>query len=157
MAKNSDSTKYYYNKALSINPNSLKVRMLMSLDALSSDSTDEALATFDKLHEAATTAGSMDTAAIAEGFVAFHYAALKEWKTAVEHLAPVVDALETTTSPYRVSFTLLLAQSYHQLHELDKAKKYYDKTLELDPNNEGAKQGLDYLKQAPSGKKKSAE
>ncbi len=128
--------------------------MQMSLDALSSDSTDEALATFNKLAEAAKSANSADTAAIAEGFISFHYAARKEWKTAVEHLAPAVEALESTTSPYRVSFTLLLAQSYHQLHELDKAKRYYDETLKLDPNNEGAKQGLDYLKQSAPAKKR---
>ena len=142
LAQKPDLAKANYDKALAISPNSLKVQMQMSRDALLSDSTEEALATFNKLHEAAITAGSKDTAAIAEGFVAYHYAALKEWKTAIEHLAPAVEALETTTSPYRVSFTLLLAQSYHQEHELDKAKKYYDETLKLDPNNEGAKQGL---------------
>ncbi len=154
LAKKPDLAKTYYDKALALDPKSLKVGMQMSLDALSSDSTEEALTTFTKLEEAAKSANSPDTAAIAAGFIAFHYAANKEWKTVVEHLAPAVEALETTTSPYRVSFTLLLAQSYHQLHELDKAKKYYDETLKLDPNNEGAKQGLDYLKQTPTGKKK---
>jgi tetratricopeptide (TPR) repeat protein len=154
LAKKPDLAKVNYDKALAISPNSLKVRMQMSLDALSSDSTEESLAVFDKLAETAKSANSTDTAVIAEGFISFHYAARKEWKTVVEHLAPAVETLETTTSPYRISFTLLLAQSYHQLHELDKAKKYYDETLKLDPNNEGAKQGLDYLKQTPSGKKK---
>ncbi len=154
LAKKPDLAKTYYDKALAINPNSLKVHTQMSLDALSSDSTDNALATFTKLAETAKAANSLDTAAIAEGFISFHYAARKEWKTAVDHLAPAVEKLEPTTSPYRVSFTLLLAQSYHQLHEFDKAKKYYEKTLELDPNNEAAKQGLEYLKQSAPGKKK---
>jgi tetratricopeptide (TPR) repeat protein len=49
---------------------------------------------------------------------------------------------------------LLLAQSYHQLQELDKAKKYYDEVLKLDPENAGAKQGLEYLKAAPVPEKK---
>ncbi len=153
-AKKTDSANYYCNKALAIDPKSLKVLMQLSLDALPSDSTDDALAIFAKFAETAKSVNSIDTAALAEGFVSFHYFALKDWKTVVEHLAPAVETLETTASPYRVSFTLALAQSYHQLHELDKAKKYYEKTLELDPNNEGATQGLNYLKQTPSGKKK---
>ena len=154
MAKKPELAKANYDKALALNPTSLKVQMQMSLDALSSDSTTEALGQFEKLAAAAKATNSKDTAAIAEGFIAFHYAALKEWKTAIEHLASAVEVLENTNSPYLVSFTLLLAQSYHQEHDLEKAKKYYEKTLKLDPNNEGAKQGLEYLKQTPTGKKK---
>jgi tetratricopeptide (TPR) repeat protein len=147
LAKKPDRAKTYYDKALALDPNSLKVRMQMSLDELSTeDSADAALAAFEKLDETAKAAGSADTAALAEGFIGYHYAALKEWKSAIEHLEPAVTALAETTSPYRVSFTLLLAQSYHQLHEFDKAKKYYNETLKLDPNKDGAKQGLEYLK-----------
>ena len=85
----------------------------------------------------------------------YHYAALKDWKSAIAQLQPSVDVLEKTNSPYRASFMLLLGQSYHQLQDLDKAKEYYDKVLAIDPENAGAKQGLDYLKGAPpAGEKK---
>ncbi len=153
IAKKSDSAKLYYDKALAINPNSVKVLMQIALNEVSSDSTEEALASFNKLREAAKASNSADTAAIAEGLIAYHYAALKDWKAAVEHFEPAVTTLEASNSPYLTSYTLVLAQSYHQLHQFDKAKKYYEKVLKLDPNNEGAKQGLEYLKQSAPSKK----
>ncbi len=147
---------FYYKKALAIDPNSLKVQTQIALDALTAGpASDTALAAFQSLEQSAKTRNSADTAAIAAGFIAYHYAANKDWKSTVEHLQPAVDALENTTSPYRVSFTLLLAQSYHQLQQFDQAKKYYDAVLKLDPDNAGAKQGLDYLKgAAPAPEKK---
>ncbi|HET6400997.1 MAG TPA: tetratricopeptide repeat protein [Candidatus Kapabacteria bacterium] len=155
MAKKPELAKTYYDKALALDPNSLKVRMQMALDALSAGpASDTALQTFEALETAAKTQNVTDTEAIAQGFMGYHYAALKDWKTAVEQLQPSVDVLEKTNSPYRVSFTLLLAQSYHQLQDLDKAKKYYDEVLKLDPDNAGAKQGLEYLKAAPTPEKK---
>ena len=155
MAKKPEVSKTYYDKALALDPNSLKVRMQMSLDALTAGpASDTAFQIFEALETAAKTQNSTDTAAIAAGLIAYHYAANKDWKVAVEHLQPAVTTLESTNSPYRVSFTLLLAQSYHQLQDLDKAKKYYDEVLKLDPENAGAKQGLEYLSAAPVPVKK---
>ncbi|MFI5201893.1 MAG: tetratricopeptide repeat protein [Candidatus Kapaibacterium sp.] len=155
MAKKPEVAKTYYDKALALDPNSLKVRMQMSLDALAAGpASDTALTTFESLETAAKSQNSSDTAAIAAGLIGYHFAANKDWKATIEHLQPAVDVLETTNSPYRVSFTLLLAQSYHQLQDFEKAKKYYEEVLKLDPENAGAKQGLEYLKAAPAPEKK---
>jgi tetratricopeptide (TPR) repeat protein len=154
-AKKPDMAGADYAKALALNPNSVKVRMQIALDQVSTDaSTDAALDAFDKLESTAKTANSPDTVAIAQGFLSYHFAAKKEWKTVVGILDSSVTELEQTKSPYRTTFTLLLGQSYLQLHESDKAKKYFNKVLELDPDNKGAEEGLEFLKQpASSGKK----
>ena len=155
LAKMPDSARFYDNKALALDPNSLKVRTQIAMDELSAGpASDTALAAFASLDSAAKAQNQADTAAIAEGFMGYHYAALKDWKSSIEHLQPSVDALENTNSPYRVSFMLLLGQSYHQLQQLDKAKEYYEKVLKLDPENAGAKQGLDYIKGSPAEGKK---
>jgi tetratricopeptide (TPR) repeat protein len=152
-AKKPDLANADFTKALALNPNSLKVRMQIALGAVSTDAgSDTALAAFTKLDEVAKAANSTDTAAIAEGFLAYNAASKKDWKKVVEILEPAVKVLEASKSPYSVSFMLLLGQSYHQNHELDKAKEYYKKVLALDPENKGAKEGLEFLKQ-PAGKK----
>ena len=154
IAKMPDSAMIYYKKALALDPNSIKVLYQIAYEKVSDAGSDTALDAFSDLEKAANAAGSKDTAAIAAGFIAYHYGAQKDWKSTVEHLAPAVTTLEPTNSPYRVSFTLLLAESYLQLKDLDKAKKYYEEVLKLDPNNAGAKQGLDYLNAAPVPTKK---
>jgi len=128
-AKKPEMAKANYDKALALSPNSLKILMQIARDELSTDAgTDAALAAFTKLAEAAKSTGSTDTAAIAEGFLSYHDASKKEWKKVVERLGPAVTTLEAGNSPYRVSFMLLLGESYHQLHEFGKAKEYYEKT-----------------------------
>ena len=154
-AKKPDKAMQAYEKALAIDPNSLKARMQMALDRFyAGPASDTALAAFTKLEETAKAHNSPDTVALAEGFIGYHYASLKDWKETVEHLAPAVQTLETGKSPYLESFTLLLAQSYHQIQELKKAKEYYNKTLAINPNSEGAKKGLEYLAQAPAPEEK---
>jgi tetratricopeptide (TPR) repeat protein len=155
-AKKPDLAKQAYEKALAIDPNSLKVRMQMAMDEFyAGPASETALAAFDKLKSVAQARASADTVAIAEGFTGYHYAALKDWQKTVEHLAPSVKTLESTKSAFLPSFTLVLAESYHQLHEFDKAKEYYEKELKLDPDNEGAKKGLEYLKQPVPSEEKS--
>lgn len=123
----------------------------MALDEFyAGPASQSALDAFTKLEETAKGHNSADTIALAEGFMGYHFASIKEWQATIDHLSIAVKTLETGKSPYLVSFTYLLGSAYHQLHELAKAKEYYDKTLALDPNNEGAKKGLEYLKQAPA-------
>jgi tetratricopeptide (TPR) repeat protein len=154
-AKKPDMAKADYDKALAINPNSLKVLMQVARDQVSINAgSDTALAVFTKLDEVAKASGSADTAAIAEGFLSYHAAANKDWKKVVEILAPAVQILEAGKSPYLVSFMLLLGQSYHQIQNLELAKKYYTKVIELDPENKGAKEGLEFLKQSAKSEKK---
>lgn len=148
-AKKPDIAKQYYEKALALNPNSLGVRYQMAYDELLTDAgTDAALASFNKLAEVAKSANSNDTAAIAEGFVAYHYGAKKDWAKVAEHMEQAVKGLENSKSAFLPQFELVLGQSYHQLHEFGKAKEYYEKVLKIDPENKGAKEGLDYLKQS---------
>jgi len=154
--KKSDLAKQAYDQALAIDPNSLKVRAQMALDEFyAGPASETALASFDKLEEIAKTKGSTDTVAIAEGLTGYHFAALKDYQKAVDHLAPAVTTLESSKSAFLPSFTLVLAESYHQLHQLEKAKEYYEKVLKLDPNNEGAKKGLEYLKQPAAPEEKA--
>ncbi|MDP4199869.1 MAG: tetratricopeptide repeat protein [Bacteroidota bacterium] len=158
-AKKPELAKQYYDKALALEPNSVAVRYQIAFDALTSDAgTQEALDAFDKLEATAKAAGSTDTVALAEGFMAYHFGAHKDWAKAATHLEDAVKPLEGGKSPFLMNFELLLAQSYHQQHEIEKAKVWYEKVLKLDPDNKGAKEGLEFIRQAPSeeksGKKK---
>jgi len=148
-AKKPDLAKQYYEKALAIDPNSLKVRYQMAFDELTSNAaSDTAQQAFEKLAEAAKAAGRADTVGLAEGFMGYHEAAHKEWAKSAEHLEIAVKSLEGSKSPFLPNFELLLAQSYHQQHEFAKARHWYEEVLKLDPNNKGAKEGLEYLKGA---------
>jgi len=155
-AKEPDKARQYYKKALQLDSNSLEVHYQMAFDDLSTNaSAPESREDFEKLASLAKAEGSADTAAVAEGFMAYDFAAQKDWQGVIDHLLPAVEALEGKSSQFLPSFELLLAQSYHQLHEFAKAKEWYEKVLKLDPDNKGAKDGLDYLKQSGSPGKKS--
>ncbi len=155
-AKKPELAKQYYDKALALEPNSVAVHYQIAFDALTTDAgAPAALEAFEKLEATAKAAGSADTAALAEGFQAYHYGAKKDWQKASEHLEEAVKPLEGGKSPFLLNFELLLAQSYHQLHEIEKAKLWYEKVLKLDPENKGAKEGLDFIRQSGSDEKQS--
>ncbi len=153
-AKKPDLAKQYYQKALALDSNSLEVHYQMAFDDLSTNAAaPESLEEFEKLQSLAKAAGNTDTAATAEGFMGYDFAAKKDWQGAVDHLEPAIAVLEGKSSQFLPSFELLLAQSYHQLHQFTKAKEWYEKVLKLDPENKDAKQGLEYLKQTAPSKK----
>jgi len=150
-AKKADLAQQNFQKALALDPNSMKIQYQIAFASLETDaSADASRESFEKLLASAKAANNADTTALAEGFLGYHYAAKKDWQKSIDHAEVAVKSLESTTSPFRVSFNLLLGQAYHQLHKFDDAKKYYKKTLELDPANKGAKEGLDYLAGAPN-------
>ncbi len=153
-AKKPDLAKKYYAQALGLDSNSLEVHYQMAFADLSINAgTPESREDFEKLDSIAKKTGNADTAAMAEGFMAYDYAAHQDWQGAADYLEPAIKVLEGKSSEFLPSFELLLAQSYGQLREFAKAKEWYEKVLKLDPNNEDAKKGLDYLKQATPGKK----
>ena len=77
----------------------------IAYDELTTDAgTPSALDAFEKLESTAKTAGSMDTAALAQGFIAYHYGAKKEWQQVTEHMEQAVKGLEGSKSPFLVQF-----------------------------------------------------
>ncbi|HEY3874839.1 MAG TPA: tetratricopeptide repeat protein [Candidatus Kapabacteria bacterium] len=154
-AKKPEEANTYYNKALALNPHSLKVLMQMSIGAETAGAgSDTALETFQKFKDAADAAQSKDTAAIADGFIGFHYFADKDWKKSVEHTEPAVKSLEASNTQYLPSFESILAAAYVQEQDLPKAKIYYEKLLKLQPQNEDAKKGLEYINANEGASKK---
>src|SRR5581483_11829675 len=149
IAKRPDLAQSYYSKALALSPNSLKVRMQLAIAAQSQNAaSDTALHAFEDLKNSAETSGNADTAAIAEGFIGYYYIANKDWKKSVENLEPAVKTLEKDNSPYLVTFDNLLAGALIQEQDLTKARMYYEKILKIDPNNQDAKKGIEYIEAA---------
>jgi tetratricopeptide (TPR) repeat protein len=159
MAKKPDVANDYYQKALALDPNSLKVRFQMATDVMNDAASDTAMQVFQKLEEVAKSKGNADTTAIAEGLLGYHYFAHKEWQKTVDELEPAVKTLESGKSPYLLNFDLLLAQSYVQLQDLPHAEESANAALKLDPDNKSANEIADYIKkvkeqQKPEKKKK---
>jgi tetratricopeptide (TPR) repeat protein len=144
-AKMPEQANAMYDKALAKDPTSLKV-LTSKARAQSTDLC--AQQTFDawqSLIDAAKAKSDDTTAAIGYGWQGYYYATKKDWKKATEVLEKAAKGLEVTKSAYRVSFELLLAQSYHQLMEVEKADHWYHEVLKLDPDNKDAKKGLELL------------
>jgi tetratricopeptide (TPR) repeat protein len=155
LAKKTDLAKQYYEKALTINPNSLGVRYQMAYDELLTDAgTDAALASFEKLKEVATSQNSKDTAAIAEGFIGYHYGTKKDWAKVVEHMEDAVKGLENSKSPFLIQYEVVLAQAALQTQEHAKANLWAERVLKEDPDNKAAKEVREFLKQIEQNKKK---
>ncbi|HWF44543.1 MAG TPA: tetratricopeptide repeat protein [Candidatus Kapabacteria bacterium] len=153
-AKKTDVAEEYYQKALALDPNSVKARFQMALDYMNNTASDSAMAAFQKLEEVAKAKGNTDTAAIAEGLIGYHYFALKEWQKTLDEDGPAIRALETGKSPFLLNFELLEAQAYVQMQDIDKAEEYTNKALKLDPENKSAKEILEYIRKVKEQPKK---
>lgn len=154
-AKKPDEAMLYYNKALALNPNALKVWMQMAIEAQTAGAgSDSSLAIFEKFKSAADAVGSKDTGAIADGFIGYHYFQSKEWKKAIDHTEPAIKILEPANSQYLPIFESIVAAAYVQIQDLPKAKSYYEKVLKIDSNNDDAKKGLEYINANEGSSKK---
>ena len=153
MAGKSQVASEYYQKALALDPNSIKVRFQMAMDVMNDAASDTAIEAFQKLEEVAKSKGNADTTAIAEGLMGYHYFAHKEWQKTIDELEPAVKTLESGKSPYLLNFDLLLAQSYVQLQDIPGAEEAAKAALKLDPNNKSAKEIVDYIKKAKEQQK----
>lgn len=142
----------YYQKAMTLDPNTLKTQLLLGqLYTQNKDTWPQMKETFQKLEATATSMSKMDTAAIAQGYLGSYYLQNKQYDNAEQSLEKSVKALDEK-SPYLTSFDLTLAQTYHFEKKYAKATEYYNKVLQRDPNNKTAQDGLKLLKQAGSGK-----
>jgi len=137
----------YYNKALSLDPNSFKVMVLLGQTYAQAQSLNEMKDVFTKVADLAKAANNQDTLGIANGWLGYYYLMNKQYDQSIKSLDQAVKQIDDK-SPILTNFYLMLAQAYHSAAKYDKAIDYYKKVLDRDKNNKVAADGLKSLKQA---------
>jgi tetratricopeptide (TPR) repeat protein len=136
-----------FEAALKINPKLVKA-MVGIADVM--EKSPETVASAEKMIDSAATFASSpeDKESIGSAYVrlGITYYTAKDYEASTSVLERSLTYL-STKSVYLVNAYNVLGAGYLQLQNCKKAQEYYKKVLEINPNDENAKKGLDYLRQ----------
>jgi tetratricopeptide (TPR) repeat protein len=137
-----------FEAALKINPKFIKALVGIA-DVLGKNS--ESLGGAEKMLDSAATIAKTpeENEIVGNGYVrlAIYYYTLKDYETITSILEDKALRLLDKKSPYLINAYNVLGTAFLQLKNCKKAQEYYKKVLEINPDEDNAKKGLDYLKQ----------
>ncbi|HYM20608.1 MAG TPA: tetratricopeptide repeat protein [Candidatus Kapabacteria bacterium] len=149
-----DDARATFNSVLQKDPKNVNALVGLGDVSMGSDSTiGEAEKYIDQAAALASTTKQKDAVGEAYARLGIKYYTFKKFEKCATMLeANHAQKYLSSSSPYLVKVYNVLAIDYLQLKKLDKADENYKKVLTIDPKNEDAKKGLEYIK-ATKGKK----
>ena len=137
-----------FDAALKINPKSLKAHTGIA-DAM--EKAPDSLAAAEKVIDDATvnavTPEDKETIGNAYARLGIQYYTAKDYESCSKVMEDKSLKYLTKKSSFLINVYKVLGAAYLQQQNYKKAAEYYKKALELDPKDEDAKKGLDYMKQ----------
>jgi tetratricopeptide (TPR) repeat protein len=141
-----------FEAALKINPKSIKAQTGLA-DAVAKDPSK--LSEAEKMIDAAAVnaQNSDDKEAVGNAYarLGIQYYTAKDYEACVKVMETKSLNYLTKKSPFLINVYKVLGAGYLQLQNNKKASEFYKKALEIDPNDEDSKKGLEFIKQ--TGKK----
>jgi len=137
-----------FDAALKINPKSVKAHTGIA-DAM--EKSQDSLAAAEKIIDdaAGNAATPEDKEAIGNAYarLGIQYYTAKDYESCSKVMEEKALIYLTKKSPFLINVYKVLGAAYLQQQNYKKATEYYKKALEIDPKDEDAKKGLDYMKQ----------
>jgi tetratricopeptide (TPR) repeat protein len=133
----------YLRRALDVNPKENRARIWIAQTLTSLDSLPEAQEMYQSAIVEDSTSAEANRAVNADGYRGVGVVLLlqKNWPDAIP---PLEHAIQI--DPENIQGHIWLAQAYSNSGEIDKAKAEFNKVFDIDPNNQDAVRGMDYIR-----------
>jgi len=143
-----DQARTAFESALKINPKLMKAQV--GIADVTAKNPDNLAAAEKIIDDASVNASSPeDKEAIGNAYarLGIQYYTAKQYEACEAVMVNKSLNYLTKTSPFLINVYKVLGTAYIQLQNYKKAGEYYKKAMEINPDDEDSKKGLDYIKQ----------